>query len=56
MDTAEEQNKMHDPSMPPSYSYRRTLDLAYKDGDVWDVMATYADGSTSQLFKDGRRL
>lgn len=52
----EEHNKMHDPGMPPSYSYRRTLDLAYKDGDVWDVMATYADGSRSQLFREGQRL
>jgi hypothetical protein len=48
-------NRMHDPQMPASYSFRRVLDLSYQADRIWRVEARHHDGR-SELLLDGGEL
>ena len=52
----QQHNRMHDPSLPPSYSFTRELLIRYSDDTLWEVDATYEDGSRTRILERGELL
>lgn len=51
-----QQNRMHDSSMHPSYTFRRDLTVRYENNRVWEVDATYDDGRIERVLERGELL